>query len=95
MAFKGKRSWHVGPYHNCARCDDKKHISELEWQRGLLLCTTGNKCLDTGNDGFPLVGQREAAIASYLERQTNELQPDPKLTDNNQIEGSMDEDLIV
>jgi hypothetical protein len=92
MAYKGHRSFHFGPWHNCSRCDTKTHISVLQWQRGLLLC---KECYDTGNDGYPLVGQREAAIAGYLEHQTQELQPDPKLTDNNQIEGSMDEDLIV
>lgn len=90
--FKGKRSYLDGPYHNCARCDTRTHISHLNWQRGLLLC---EPCTDTGNDGYPLVGQREAAIASYLSHQTNELMPDPKLTDINDITSSMDDDLIV
>lgn len=88
----GKRSYLYGPWHYCARCEDQVHISEMQWQRGLLLC---HKCVDTGNDGYPLIGQREAAIASYLENQTNELMPDPKLTDNTLIEASMEEDLIV
>ena len=92
MAYKGHRSFHEGPWHFCSRCYDKTHISELRWQRGLLLDA---KCYDTGNDGYPLIGQREAAIASYLSHQTSELIPDPKLTDTTQIEGSMDEDLIV
>ncbi len=90
--YIGHRSWHVGPWHFCSRCYTKRHISELEWQRGLLLC---RECYDTGNDGYPLIGQREMAIASYLSNQTMELMPDPKLTDINQIAGSMDEDLIV
>jgi hypothetical protein len=91
--FKGKRSYRFGPWHYCARCEDKTHISEMEWQRGLLLCLA--KCFDRGNDGFPLTGQREAAISSYLSRQENELMPDPKLTDINAIESSMADDLIV
>lgn len=67
----------------------------MNWQRGLLLCVnTPENCYDTGNDGYPLTGQREMAIAAAFEQPTQELMPDPKLTDDNEIETSMAEDLI-
>ncbi len=91
MAFKGKRSKLVGPWHYCARCTKKVHISDMQWQRGLLL---GPECVDYGNDGFPLIGQREAAIVATFDIPTTELMPDPKLTDTSEISSSMDEDLI-
>lgn len=92
MTYKGKRSYLVGPYHNCARCGTRFHISDLEWQRGLLLCQ--QFCIDKGNDGFPLVGQREMAISQAFENPSQELMPDPKLTNTNEIEVSMEDDLI-
>lgn len=95
MAFKGRRSFHVGPYHYCARCGSRYHIADLEWQRGLLICRgTKENCYDTGNDGYPLVGQREMAITAIFLNPSEELMPDPKLTDTTIIEASMDEDLI-
>jgi len=77
MAPRGKRSWHCGPYHDCARCDVRYHLSEMAWQRGLLLCLA--TCFDYGTN--PLVGQRELDIIRAFETPTRELQPDPKLTD--------------
>lgn len=91
MAFKGPRSYRDGPWHYCSRCTKKTHISEMIWQRGLLL---GPECVDYGNDGFPLIGQREAAIAAVFEQPTTELMPVPKLTDSSEISSSMDEELI-
>jgi hypothetical protein len=92
----GRRSFRVGPWHYCARCGTRRHISQMQWQRGLLLCKdTPENCFDTGNDGFPLVGQREAYIASVFTNPSQELMPDPKLTDSISIEASMEEDLIV
>lgn len=95
MAPKGKRSFHDEPWHFCSRCGTRYHLSQLEWQRGLLLCRgTPENCYDTGNDGYPLIGQREMAITAVFEVPTQELMPWPKLTDPNEIEGSMEEDLI-
>lgn len=95
MAWKGRRSFHENPWHYCARCGTRRHISQLRWQRGLLLCfDTPENCYDTGNDGYPLVGQREIAITSVFLNPSEELMPDPKLTDTTQIEASMEEDLI-
>lgn len=91
MAFKGKRSYLIGPWHYCARCSEKYHISELEWQRGLLLCP---RCIDYGNDGVPLIGQREAIISAVFEQPTTEMEPDPKLTDPSDIESSIDDGII-
>lgn len=91
MAFKGPRSYMDGPWHYCSRCVDKIHISEMSWQRGLLLCPD---CVDYGNDGYPLIGQREADIAAVFEQPTTELMPDPKLTDSSEISSSMEEELI-
>lgn len=95
MAYKGRRSFLQGPYHICSRCGSRYHISQMKWQRGLLLCfNTKENCYDTGNDGYPLTGQREAAIAQVFEVPTTELMPDPKLTDSGEISASMEEDLI-
>jgi hypothetical protein len=91
MAYKGKRTKLVGPWHDCARCTNKTKISEMQWQRGLLLCPD---CVDYGNEGYPLIGQREAAIAQVLSAPTTEMQPDPKLTDSNEIDSSIEEELI-
>jgi hypothetical protein len=90
--FRGYRSCRQGPYHYCARCGTRFHISDLEWQRGLLICRT--YCYDYGNDGYPLTGQRELAIIAVFEEPTMELLPDPKLTDSQEIQSSMEEDLI-
>lgn len=75
MAPKGIRSWHASPYHYCARCNDRTHLSQMTWQRGLLLCN--RKCYDTGVN--PLIGERELAIIRAFEVPTQELEPDPKL----------------
>jgi hypothetical protein len=80
VAYRGRRSFKDGPWHYCARCGSRVHISELEWQRGVLVCKTFD-CQDTGVN--PLVGQREAEIAEQFERPTQELMPDPKLTEAN------------
>jgi len=89
-AYKGKRSFLQGPYHYCARCGTRVHISEMQWQRGLLLCKTKD-CVDTGE--LPLIGQREAAIAHALEVPTEELMPDPKLTQPAESGASVDDDI--
>lgn len=95
MAPIGRRSWHVGPWHYCARCGTRRHIKDMQWQRGLLLCVnTPENCYDTGNDGYPLVGQREAAISLVFTEPSQELMPDPKLTDVGEIEASMDDSII-
>jgi len=91
MAYKGKRSYLTGPWHYCNRCLFKWHIAEMSWQRGLLLCPW---CFDYGNDGVPLTGQRETMIQAVFEIPSEELMPDPRLTDINEIESTMDEGLI-
>lgn len=91
IAWKGPRSYLQGPWHYCARCLWKTHISDMIWQRGLLLCPD---CYDYGNDGVPLIGQREAMIQAVFEVPTMELEPDPKLTESSEISSSMEEELI-
>lgn len=78
VAYRGMRNFHKDAYHYCARCGSRVQIKEMVWQRGLLLCTKWD-CLDKGNHGFPLIGQREADIAAKLEIPSHELQPDEKL----------------
>lgn len=78
VAYRGLRSFKESPYHYCVRCGSRVHIKEMVWQRGLLLCKTWD-CVDYGNHGYPLIGQREAAIAAVLSVPSNELQPDEKL----------------
>ena len=62
-----------GPYHYCARCDDKCRISDMQWQRGMLLCEI---CYDDR-----LIGQREQIIQAVLNDGKPELEPVPKLRD--------------
>jgi hypothetical protein len=64
----------------------------MQWQRGLLLCKTWD-CVDYGNHGNYLIGQREANIAQVLEVPSKELQPNDKLT--NVTSGSEPDDLII
>ena len=78
MAPRGYRSWHSGPYHYCGRCGERRHLAEMTWQRGVLVCKSSN-CIDYGVDA--LVGEREVAIIKAFEVPTHELEPDPKLTD--------------
>ena len=86
-----KRSRLVGPWHICCRCGLRFHIADMGWQRGLLVCY--QYCYDTAKSGRPLIGQTEAAIAQVFTNPSNELMPDPKLTDAIQIQSSM-EDII-
>jgi len=86
-----KRSVRVGPWHICDRCGLRYHIKEMEWQRGLLLCR--QYCFDTAKSGKPLVGQTEAAIAKVFTNPSQELMPDPKLTNATEIQASMDDDI--
>lgn len=78
VSYKGMRNWHKDAYHYCARCGSRIKINEMVWQRGLLLCTKWD-CLDKGNHGFPLIGQRESDIAAKLGIPDKELQPPDKL----------------
>jgi hypothetical protein len=70
----GERTLAQGPWHYCARCDEKTKIARLTWQRGLLLCET---CLDHERI---IVGDRDAKIVEVLADGKPELQPDPKLS---------------
>jgi hypothetical protein len=58
-AFVGPHTFNQGAWHNCMRCDIKTKIAAMQWQRGLLLCST---CWDP----WPLEGQREQGIAQVL-----------------------------
>lgn len=76
MAY-GRRDINHGPWRYCARCGEKKLIySELEWQRGKLMCK--KTCIDKW-----LVGQREVIIAAVLQDgdAQRELAPVPKLSE--------------
>lgn len=90
-AYRGDRSYLQGPYHICARCGSRVHVSEMEWQRGLLLCKKWD-CVDTGT--YPLIGQRDAAIAHALEIPTRELMPDQKLVSPQESGSSIEDDII-
>jgi len=76
MAPRGYRSFKAGPYHYCGRCGERRHLSEMDWQRGVLCCKSSN-CIDTGVN--PLVGQREIDIIKQFEVPSKELEPNPKL----------------
>lgn len=83
-----RHTYLTGPWHLCSRCDTRQKIAEMKWQRGLLLC---DECYDTGP--FPLVGQREPAIANVLTDGKEELAPVDKLRNPDIFEES--EDFII
>jgi hypothetical protein len=91
VEFRGDRSYLEGPYHFCARCGSRVHIEEMEWQQGLLLCKKYD-CVDHGI--YPLIGQREAAIAHALEVPSQELMPNDKLLYPQTSGESYDDDII-
>lgn len=75
MAYHNWRHTYLtSVWHFCARCDTKQDVYQMKWQRGLLLC---DDCFDTGV--FPLVGEREPAIAAVLQDGKEELAPIDKL----------------
>ena len=82
-----KKTVLVGPWHYCARCDERTLLDIMQWQRGLLLCPT---CVDVGE--HPLIGDREKAISNKLSIPSEELKPHPKLSDPNVI-NIIDEDI--
>lgn len=90
-AFKGDRSFLENPYHFCARCGSRVHIKDMVWQEGLLLCKKWD-CVDYGT--YPLIGQRESAIAHALEVPSQELMPDPKLLEPMTSGSTVDDDII-
>ena len=64
-----RRSFKRSPYHYDDRTGLREHLSNLEWQRGVLT---------TELDSM-LIGDREARIAKTFAAPTKELQPDEKL----------------
>lgn len=78
-----RRSNQVSPWRNCPCCGIKTHISDMEWEQGILKCNK-KSCKDER-----LIGQRDIEIARILQQPTKELQPDEKLLAPNPI--SMDE----
>lgn len=82
----GRRCTDFIPWHYCARCDRKKLMTELEWQRGKLLCK--EDCIDK-----LLVGDREAQINQVLSDGQVELAPDPKLQEPDII--GQDFDILI
>jgi hypothetical protein len=95
VAYKGERSVLQGPYHICARCGSRVHISDMDWQYGLLICHKWD-CYDYGNDGLPLIGQRELAMANadMQIQAAPDLMPNPKLTDPEATAQSLDLEII-
>jgi hypothetical protein len=61
-------------YHYDSLSGFRVGIKDSIWQQGNL---RAGKFADTGT--YPLIGQRDAAIARKIEYATSDLQPDPKL----------------
>ena len=78
-----RHTYLTGPWHYCARCDEKTKIADMTWQRGKLLCNA--HCLDK-----KLLGDREIAIATVLEDGKEELAPVEKIRNPDDVE-EMDE----
>lgn len=70
----GPVTFNQGAWHFCMRCERKTKLSNMRWQLGLLLCPI---CVDP----WPLLGQREIAIAQKLQDGKVDFQIDPKLSD--------------
>lgn len=89
MSFSGmngpKHTFWAGPWRYCVRCDRKEKIANMRWQRGKLLCP---HCFDD----WPLLGQRDAAIAAVLTdgRGEQELAPVEKLRNPTEFESLED-----
>lgn len=81
-----KHTFWQGAWHHCSRCDRKSKISEMQWQRGLLLCP---HCFDS----WPLLGQREPKIAAVLADGKEELAPVEKL--RNPVEYNNEDDFAL
>lgn len=65
----GKRSYMQSPYERDMRYGTKEHLSDMEWQRGIL----------SVEQDTLLIGQREERIASVLSEPSQENIPDEKL----------------
>lgn len=75
MPQDGVHTLGQGPWHECGRCDRKAKLeSELQWQRGLLLC---HDCFDK-----KVIGEYDQAVAQVLSSliANPDLQPSAKLT---------------
>ena len=90
--YRGMRNFHKDAYNYCARCGSRVQISDMEWQRGLLLCKKWD-CIDYGNKGFPLVGERESYINAVLSDPERELQPNEKLVTPNESGSDADDEI--
>jgi hypothetical protein len=66
-------------YHYDSLSGFRVGISDSIWQQGNL---RAGKFADTGT--YPLIGQRDAAIARKIEYATSDLEPDPKLVQPDQ-----------
>src|SRR5262249_15918190 len=93
VAYRGMRNFKKDAYHYCVRCGSRVQIQDLEWQRALLVCKKWD-CVDYGNHGNYLVGQREAEQAQVLSIPTQELIPDEKFTDPSSGDGNPEDDII-
>ena len=71
MAWRGRRSWRQSPYHYDSRYEDRLPLSDMSWQRGLLLDSND---LDTS-----LIGDREQQIVKTFAAPSSELLPSKKL----------------
>ena len=82
---KGLRHTYLtGAWHYCDRCSRKCKIdSEMQWQRGMLLCIA--YCVDK-----MLLGDRELAIAEVLSDGKEELAPVEKLRNPSEYVGTED-----
>jgi hypothetical protein len=74
---QGKRLF-ADDYHYDSLSGFRVGIKDSIWQQGSL---RANQFADSGT--YPLLGQRDAAIARKIQYATSDLQPDPKLTQDN------------
>lgn len=84
-----ERSWMESPYHYCARCQRRKHLTEMTWQMGQLVCNEWD--LDT-----MVIGEREIIMMRVLTSgPQEELRPDRKLTEPNAGNSLVDEVILA
>jgi hypothetical protein len=88
-----ERSREVSPYHYCMKCWRRKHISELTWQQGYLVCDWDLDKPDALN-GISVLGEGDMVkMRTIMNNPQLELEPDRKLLQP--YTGGLIEDIIL
>lgn len=70
-----------GAWHYCIRSGIRSNLDDMVWEQGRLVAPEFSDTVSGG--GFGLLGSRDADIANRIKRNTSDLQPHPKLSQQN------------